>query len=246
MWVAPEIKEYFRASTTVINAGVQPIVDRYLSNIESRMRAAGLKGELLIMQSSGGVLTFEAARVKPVFMVESGPAAGVIVSAHLGQILGFENVLSFDMGGTTAKAGLIEHGTPHITKQYEVGTSAGAERGARGAGYPIRTPVIDLVEIGAGGGSIAWVDAGGALRVGPRSAGADPGPACYGLGGTEPTITDANVVLHRIDPEHFLGGEMRLDEAAAYKAIKEKCADRNNSREGMQSPQHKRYTLPSA
>jgi N-methylhydantoinase A len=223
--VAPEFREYFRASTTIINAGVRPIVDRYLSNIEDRMRGAGLEGELLIMQSSGGVLTFEAARVKPVFMVESGPAAGVIVSAHFGQVLGFDNVLSFDMGGTTAKAGLIEHGTPHITKEYEVGNSAGAERGARGAGYPIRTPVIDLVEIGAGGGSIAWVDAGGALRVGPRSAGADPGPACYGLGGIEPTITDANVVLHRIDPDHFLGGEMRLDEEAAYKAIKEKCAD---------------------
>ncbi|MDA0674927.1 MAG: hydantoinase/oxoprolinase family protein [Proteobacteria bacterium] len=223
--VAPEYREYFRASTTAINAGVQPIVGRYLFNIENRMRAAGLKGELLIMQSSGGVLTFEAARAKPVFMVESGPAAGVIVSAHLGQMLGFKNIMSFDMGGTTAKTGLIENGTPHITKEYEVGTAARAERGAKGAGYPIRTPVIDLVEIGAGGGSIAWVDAGGMLRVGPRSAGADPGPVCYGLGGTEPTITDANLVLHRLDPDHFLGGEMRLDEEAAYKAIKEKCAD---------------------
>ncbi|MDA1322115.1 MAG: hydantoinase/oxoprolinase family protein, partial [Proteobacteria bacterium] len=209
--VAPEYREYFRASTTAINAGVQPIVGRYLFNIENRMRAAGLKGELLIMQSSGGVLTFEAARAKPVFMVESGPAAGVIVSAHLGQMLGFKNIMSFDMGGTTAKTGLIENGTPHITKEYEVGTAARAERGAKGAGYPIRTPVIDLVEIGAGGGSIAWVDAGGMLRVGPRSAGADPGPVCYGLGGTEPTITDANLVLHRLDPDHFLGGEMRLD-----------------------------------
>jgi N-methylhydantoinase A len=223
--VAPEIREYFRASTTVINAGVQPIVGRYLSNIETRLRGAGLKGELLIMQSSGGVLTFEAARSKPVFMVESGPAAGVIVSAHLGQVLGYDNIMSFDMGGTTAKAGLVEHGLPRITKEYEVGTAARAERGAKGAGYPIRTPVIDLVEIGAGGGSIAWVDAGGMLRVGPHSAGADPGPVCYGLGGTEPTITDANLVLHRLDPDHFLGGEMRLDEQAAYKAIKDKCAD---------------------
>jgi N-methylhydantoinase A len=223
--VAPEFREYFRASTTIINAGVQPIVGRYLSNIESRLRGAGLKGELLIMQSSGGVLTFEAARTKPVFMVESGPAAGVIVSAYLGQVLGFNNIMSFDMGGTTAKAGLIENGTPRITKEYEVGTAARAERGAKGAGYPIRTPVIDLVEIGAGGGSIAWVDPGGMLRVGPHSAGADPGPVCYGLGGTEPTITDANLVLHRLDPEHFLGGEMRLNEEAAYRAIKEKCAD---------------------
>lgn len=224
--VAPEFREYSRASTTVINAGVQPVVKRYLSNIENRLRGAGLKGELLIMQSSGGVLTFEAARSKPVFMVESGPAAGVIVSSYLGQVLGFDNIMSFDMGGTTAKTGLIEHGTPHITKDYEVGTTAGAERGAKGAGYPIRTPVIDLVEIGAGGGSIAWVDAGGMLRVGPQSAGADPGPVCYGLGGKEPTITDANLVLGRLDPDHFLNGEMRLDEEGAYKAIKERCADR--------------------
>lgn len=223
--VAPEFREYFRASTTIINAGVRPIVERYLANIEHRLEAAGLEGELLIMQSSGGVLTFEAARAKPVFMVESGPAAGVIVSAYLGQILGFDNVLSFDMGGTTAKAGLVEHGMPRITKEYEVGTAAGAERGAKGAGYPIRTPVIDLVEIGAGGGSIAWVDPGGALRVGPHSAGADPAPVCYRRGGTQPTITDANLVLHRIDPDHFLGGEMRLDETAATLAIKEKCAD---------------------
>ncbi len=223
--VAPEFREYFRASTTMINAGVRPIVERYLSNIEDRLRDSGLKGQLLVMQSSGGVLTFEAARTKPVFMVESGPAAGVIVSAHLGQVLGFDNILSFDMGGTTAKTGLIEHGTPSITKEYEVGTAARAEHGAKGAGYPIRTPVIDLVEIGAGGGSIAWVDSGGVLRVGPRSAGADPAPACYGKGGTEPTITDANLVLHRLDPDHFLGGEMRLDEEAAYRAIKEKCAD---------------------
>ena len=223
--VAPEFREYFRASTTLINAGVRPIVERYLSSIEARLRDSGLDGQLLVMQSSGGVLTFEAARTKPVFMVESGPAAGVIVSAYLGEVLGFDNILSFDMGGTTAKTGLIEHGTPGITKEYEVGTAARAEHGAKGAGYPIRTPVIDLVEIGAGGGSIAWVDSGGVLRVGPQSAGADPAPACYRRGGTEPTITDANLVLHRLDPDHFLGGEMRLDEAAAWQAIKEKCAD---------------------
>ena len=223
--VAPEFREYFRASTTLINAGVRPIVERYLSNIEARLREAGLEGQLLVMQSSGGVLTFEAARTKPVFMVESGPAAGVIVSAHLGEVLGFDKILSFDMGGTTAKTGLVEHGTPSITKEYEVGTAARAEHGAKGAGYPIRTPVIDLVEIGAGGGSIAWVDSGGVLRVGPQSAGADPAPACYGKGGTEPTITDANLVLHRLDPDHFLGGEMRLDEEAARRAIQARCAD---------------------
>ncbi len=224
--VAPEFREYFRASTTVINAAIRPVVSRYLENIQSRVRGSGVTGELLVMQSSGGVLTFEAAIDRPVFMVESGPAAGVIAASNLGNTLGHKNVISFDMGGTTAKAGLIENGTPRVTKEYEVGgTAATTEHGARGAGYPIRTPVIDLVEIGAGGGSIAWIDSGGILRVGPRSAGADPGPVCYGLGGTEPTITDANLVLGRISPDYFLGGEMGLDIDASRSAIKEKCAD---------------------
>ncbi|MBI5877895.1 MAG: hydantoinase/oxoprolinase family protein [Chloroflexi bacterium] len=225
--VAPEIREYYRASTTVINAGIRPIVARYLQSIEERLRAMGLSAELLIMQSSGGVFTFAAAREKPVFMVESGPAAGVIAATHLGDTLGFRNILSFDMGGTTAKAGLVEDGRPKVTKEYEVGAAAQSGSGrARGSGYPIRTPVIDLVEIGAGGGSIAWVDSGGALRVGPQSAGADPGPVCYGQGGTEPTITDANLVLGRLNPDYFLGGEIKLDVERARAAIKEKVADR--------------------
>ncbi len=224
--VAPEFREYFRASTTVINAAIRPVVSRYLENIQSRVRGSGVSGELLVMQSSGGVLTFESAIDRPVFMVESGPAAGVIAASNLGNTLGHENVISFDMGGTTAKAGLIENGTPRVTKEYEVGGSAATtEHGSRGSGYPIRTPVIDLVEIGAGGGSIAWIDSGGILRVGPRSAGADPGPVCYGQGGTEPTITDANLVLGRISPDYFLGGEMELDVHEARHAIKAKCAD---------------------
>ena len=197
-----------------------------MSKIESKLNEIGFKGESLIMQSNGGVLTFKAAKFKPVFMVESGPAAGVIASTYIGNNLGFNNIMSFDMGGTTAKTGLIEKGTPRITKEYEVGTAARAEYGAKGSGYPIRTPVIDLIEIGAGGGSIAWVDSGGVLRVGPKSAGADPAPACYGKGGIEPTITDANLVLNRFDPDHFLGGEMKLDKKAAYSAIKEKCSDK--------------------
>ena len=214
--VAPEFREYFRASTTVINAAIRPIVSRYLDRIQSRVRGSGVLGELLVMQSSGGVLTFDAAIERPVFMVESGPAAGVIAANNLGKTLGHDNVISFDMGGTTAKAGLIEDGTPRVTKEYEVGgTAATTQHGSRGSGYPIRTPVIDLVEIGAGGGSIAWIDSGGILRVGPHSAGADPGPICYGQGGTEPTITDANLVLGRISSEYFLGGEMRLDVEAA-------------------------------
>ena len=178
------------------------------------------------MQSSGGVYTFAEASQKPVFLVESGPAAGVLSAAYLGSNLGNKDIISFDMGGTTTKVGLIRNGTPTVTKDYEVGLAAQAGVGLhRGAGYPIRTPVIDLVEIGAGGGSIAWVDSGGILRVGPRSAGADPGPVCYGQGGIEPTITDANLVLGRLSPDHFLGGEMSLDVEAALQAIKEKCAD---------------------
>ena len=224
--VAPEFREYFRASTTVINASIIPVVGRYLQSIEARLRAEGLEAELLVMQSSGGVFTFAAASEKPVFMVESGPAAGVIAATYLGTTLECPDVISFDMGGTTAKAGLIQNGTPTITKDYEVGAAAQTGVGAsRGAGYPIRTPVIDLVEIGAGGGSIAWVDSGGVLRVGPQSAGADPGPVCYGAGGTEPTITDANLVLGRLNPNFFLGGEIELDVGAARRAIQEKCAD---------------------
>ena len=223
--VAPEIREYFRASTTVINAALRPIVSRYLENIEARLRAQGVSSELLVMQSSGGLMTFADARSRPVFMVESGPAAGVITAAHLGEALGYANVISFDMGGTTAKVGLVQDGTPRITKDYEVGSVAQPGSGGfRAGGYPIRTPVIDLVEIGAGGGSIAWVDPGGVLRVGPQSAGADPGPACYGQGGTEPTVTDANLVLGRLNPGYLLGGDLELDSGLAHNAIEEHIA----------------------
>ena len=223
--VAPEFREYLRASTTAINSCIRPVVARYLQRIENRLAQAGIAAELLVMQSSGGVYPFAAARQKPVYMVESGPAAGVIAAAHLGQARGYQHVISFDMGGTTAKAALIQDGAPSVTKDYEVGATAQAGIGAtRGAGYPIRTPVIDLVEIGAGGGSIAWVDPGGILRVGPQSAGADPGPACYGRGGTHPTVTDANLVLGRLNPSYFLGGEIAIDPAAAQRAIEQHCA----------------------
>jgi N-methylhydantoinase A len=223
--VAPEFREYLRASTTVINACIRPGVARYLEHIEGRLRAAGVSGELLVMQSGGGVFTARASRVRPVFMVESGPAAGVIAAAHLGNVLGRRDVLSFDMGGTTAKAALIQGGSPRLTKDYEVGASAHAGSGSqRGGGYPIRTPVLDLVEIGAGGGSLGWVDSGGRLRVGPHSAGADPGPASYGKGGREPTVTDANLVLGRLNPHYFLGGEIELDVDQARRAIHDHCA----------------------
>ena len=224
--VAPEFREYLRASTTVINAAIRPVVARYLENIERRLAEAGVTAELLVMQSSGGVFGANAAARKPVFMVESGPAAGVIASANLGSVIGAEDVISFDMGGTTAKVGLIQGGTPSVTKDYSVGAHASAGVGGQSlSGYPVRTPVIDLVEIGAGGGSIAWVDSGDMLRVGPRSAGADPGPVCYRRGGTEPTVTDANVVLGRLNPAYFLGGEISLDVEGARRAIAECCAE---------------------
>jgi N-methylhydantoinase A len=225
--VAPEFREYLRASTTVINAVIRPVVERYLQRIEESLAEAGVEATLLVMQSSGGVFGAGAARRRPVFMVESGPAAGVIASAHLGGTLGVPDILSFDMGGTTAKVGLIQDGSPSVTKDYNVGGHAGAGIGGMSlSGYPVRTPVVDLVEIGAGGGSIAWIDSGGLLRVGPQSAGADPGPVCYGRGGVEPTVTDANLVLGRLNPAYFLGGEIALDVEGATRAIEERCARR--------------------
>ena len=224
--VCPEFREYFRASTCVINACIVPVVARYLAGIEEGLGRAGVEAELLVMQSNGGVLTAEQAASKPVFMVESGPAAGVVSANFIADQLGHADLISFDMGGTTAKTGLVLDGRPKVTKEYEVGAQAQPGQGmTRAAGYPIRTPVIDLVEVGAGGGSLAWVDAGGGLRVGPRSAGADPGPICYGRGGTEPTITDANLVLGRLNPDYFLGGEMELDVDAAAAGIRERCAE---------------------
>jgi N-methylhydantoinase A len=223
--VAPEFREYLRASTTVINAVIRPVVERYLEQIERRLVEAGIEAKLLVMQSSGGVFSSEAAAQRPVFMVESGPAAGVIAAAYLGSTIDRPDILSFDMGGTTAKVGLIQGGRPSVTKDYQVGGHASAGIGGLSlAGYPVRTPVVDLVEIGAGGGSIAWVDSGGLLRVGPQSAGADPGPVCYRAGGVEPTVTDANVVLGRLNPDYFLGGEIELDVESARRAIGERCA----------------------
>jgi N-methylhydantoinase A len=225
--VCPEFREYFRASTTVVNACVKPVVASYLKGIEEQLAIIGTRAKLLIMQSNGGVLTSEQAAERPVFMVESGPAAGVIAANFVASRLGQKDVVSFDMGGTTTKAGLILGGRPKVTKEYEVGAQARPGAGqSRGSGYPIRTPVIDLVEIGAGGGSIAWVDSGGVLRVGPQSAGADPGPICYARGGQQPTITDANLVLGRINPKYFLGGDMELDVDAARDAIELNCARR--------------------
>lgn len=221
--LCPEMREYFRASTTAINAVILPVVAAYVDRLEKRLDGIGIGAELHLMTSSGGMISSRVAKHEPVHLIESGPAAGVTATVYVGETAGFSNLISFDMGGTTAKLGLIEKGKPRITPHFEVGSAAMADN--RAAGYPVRTPVIDLVEIGAGGGSIAWVDPGGALRVGPRSAGADPGPACYDKGNDAPCITDANLVLGRLNPDYFLGGEIRLRTDLARGAVK-RLADR--------------------
>ena len=185
-------------------------------SLKSSLGEIGFRGDLSIMRSNGGVMTPEVATRRPVAMMESGPVGGIIASAQVGKALGFPNVISFDMGGTTAKASLVRDGEPTMAAGYYVGGYA--------SGHPVMVPVIDVVEVGAGGGSIAWIDEVGALKVGPQSAGADPGPICYRGGGTEPTITDANVVLGRLDPDDFLGGEMKLDAEGAARGIAQKIA----------------------
>ena len=223
--VLPEVKEFERTSTTVINAYVKPVVAHYLSNLETRLAAMGLTAPITVMQSSGGTVRTGAAKERPVFSIESGPAAGVVGAAEFGKSLGLANLISFDMGGTTAKTCLIENGAPRLTSEYEVGGGLNiGHRLLRGGGYLLRVPAIDLAEIGAGGGSIAWIDRGGALRVGPQSAGADPGPACYQRGGTAPTVTDANVVLGYLNPRYLVGGELEIDSSLAEKAVNDHIA----------------------
>ncbi len=214
--VAPEIREYERASTTIANVYVRPLVARYLERIHQELREIGAHAALLIMLSSGGICTVETAARYPIRLVESGPAAGALAAAHFGRLTGRPSLLSFDMGGTTAKSCLIDNGQPTVATEFEVSR---VYRFKKGSGLPVRVPSIELIEIGAGGGSIARVDSLGLLKVGPESAGADPGPACYGLGGKEPTVTDADLVLGYLDPEFFLGGRMRLDVSAAREAI---------------------------
>ncbi|GIW04225.1 MAG: methylhydantoinase [Thermomicrobiales bacterium] len=214
--VAPEIREYERASTTIANVYVRPLVARYLERIHQELRETGAHAALLIMLSSGGICTIETAARYPIRLVESGPAAGALAAAHFGRLTGRPSLLSFDMGGTTAKSCLIDNGQPTVATEFEVSR---VYRFKKGSGLPVRVPSIELIEIGAGGGSIAHVDTLGLLKVGPESAGADPGPACYGQGGKEPTVTDADLVLGYLDPEFFLGGRMRLDVNAAREAI---------------------------
>jgi N-methylhydantoinase A len=214
--VVPNMREFERWTTTSVNAFTQPMFDRYVKRLEDGLAGSGFKGRLYIMASSGGTLTTDAARRYPVRALESGPAAGALMSAHHGRTLELPNLLSFDMGGTTAKGALVRDG--QAIKKYAMEVARMHEF-RQGSGLPVRIPVIDMIEIGAGGGSIAEVDARGLLRVGPRSAGAMPGPACYGQGGTRPTLTDANLVLGYLDADFFLGGKMKLDRAAAETAI---------------------------
>lgn len=220
--VAGEIREYERTSTTVANAYVQELLDEYLENLEAALERTGFTGRLLIMLSNGGVATVETARRFPVRIIESGPAAGALAAGHVGLLSGRPDLLSFDMGGTTAKACLIENGRPFTTNEFEVDR---VYRFKQGSGMPIKAPAIDMIEIGAGGGSIARVDRFGLIKVGPESAGAAPGPACYGLGGDRPTVTDADVVLGYLDPDFFLGGSMRLDRSAAERAVRDHVAE---------------------
>lgn len=223
--VLPEIKEYERTSTTVINTYVMPIVARYLATLREELDRTGITAALLLMQSNGGLTTAEAAMRTPMHVIESGPAAGVIGAQALARALRLPNVITFDMGGTTAKASIVEQGEVARSLEYQVG--GGIMMGSRlltGAGYLLKVPAIDLAEVGAGGGSIVWIDAGGSLQVGPRSAGASPGPLCYDLGGTEPTVTDANVILGYINPDHLVGGALQLNADRARHAFEEAIA----------------------
>lgn len=208
-----EYREYERTNTTVLNSYVRPIADAYLDNLETRLNDRDLTGSKYAMKSNAGTASFAEARRTPVEMVESGPVGGVYGAAHVGEQIGTPDVISFDMGGTTAKASLVQDGNVTIDTDYWLESSPHDE------GYPLKVPVVDIVEIGTGGGSIAWTDPSGSINVGPKSAGADPGPACYGRGGTQPTVTDANLLTGRLNPDYFLGGEMDLDVDAARNAV---------------------------
>ena len=220
--VAPEIREYERTQTTAASVYVQDRVVRYLADLEERLSSLGAHDRLRVMLSNGGVATAKDAAARPIRMLESGPAAGALGAARFAGLNGFKDLMSFDMGGTTAKLCLIEDGRPLVTHEFE---AARTDRFTRGSGLPIKTPTIDMIEIGVGGGSLAHVDTLGLLACGPESAGADPGPACYGGGGTLPTVTDADLVLGYLDPGFFLGGEMTLDVEAARTAIRTHIAE---------------------
>jgi N-methylhydantoinase A len=210
------MREYERWSTACANAYVQPPMDGYLARLEDGLRQRGSRAPVFLMTSAGGLTTIDIARRFPVRLVESGPAGGAILAARIAEQCGYDRVLSFDMGGTTAKICLIDDGQPQFTRTFEV---AREYRFLKGSGLPIRTPVIEMVEIGAGGGSIATVDPLSRIQVGPESAGSEPGPACYGRGGAGATVTDADLLLGRILPDRFAGGTITLDAAASRRAV---------------------------
>ncbi len=219
--VVPEIREFERTSTTIANVYVQERVEKYLRELQVRLERFGFSGSLFLMISSGGIVTVDTAVRFPVRLLESGPAGGALAAASYGAACGYSDLLSFDMGGTTAKFCIIDQGQPLIAHEFEVDRRY---RLKKGSGLPIKLPVIEMIEIGAGGGSIARIDALGLLKVGPESAGAEPGPVCYGNGGSEPTVTDADLVLGYLDPDYFLGGQLKIDLAAARRAILERIA----------------------
>ena len=221
--VLPEIKEFERTSTTAVCAYVGPTLTDYLAKLEAAVTKLGLP-QLYVMGSNGGIFEAEEGRSMPAMAVESGPAAGVVAAAIAAKQTGHLNLLSFDMGGTTAKASLIKDGQYETTPEYEVGGGSSMNRWMNGSGHPIRVPVIDLAEVSAGGGSIAWVDRAGSLRVGPQSAGAVPGPVCYRRGGQEPTVTDCNLLLGYLDAASLLAGDLPIDIEAARAAVDEKLA----------------------
>lgn len=222
--VDPAYREYERMSTTVVNSLLIPVVSLYLERIRERLGYLEIKAPLYIMQSNGGLASVETATRLPVATIESGPATGVIAAAYWSRLLGVSDILSFDMGGTTAKAGIVIGGVPQMVGEAEVGGLVHSGRSVKGSGYPVRYPFVDLAEISGGGGTIAWVDQGNALMVGPVSTGADPGPACYGRGGTDPTVTDANLVLGRLNPGGLSGGDVEVFPDLAERAINEKIA----------------------
>lgn len=218
--VLPEMREFERTSTTVLNSYLVPIMRQYLEALGEGLVDRDVQAPLFVMQSNGGMMTAREARNYPVYILESGPAAGVVGAVNLAASLGIANAVTFDMGGTTAKAAMIENGEPSLSSEYQVGAPISiASRVLKGGGYSVRAPTIDIAEVGAGGGSVVSIDQGGALRVGPRSAGAIPGPACYGNGGEEPTVTDANLLLGYLNPSALLGGSLAVDKSKAESAF---------------------------
>ncbi len=211
--IAPEFREFERTSTTVIDAYLAPVVERYIDNLEGQLRDRYGDVDLRIMQASGGSMTTEMAKYRAVNIVNSGPAGGALAAAYVGRLTGDRQVVSVDMGGTSFDVGVIDRGEPRVAPESQF------------EGFPVKIPILDVQAIGAGGGSLAWIDEGGALNVGPESAGSEPGPACYGLGGERPTVTDANLVLGRLNPDYFLGGEMKLYPELAEKAIRQHVAE---------------------